>query len=105
MNANEKYPVLIGHSLVGRTRLHNIKELASFICTHGQYGDITITQADGTPFLDTFGIYINKISDMEYREELLKELIPMQHKVEQSCFGYDESESDEENINNGMEMN
>lgn len=104
MSAEEKYPVLIGHSLAGRTRLHNIKEVAIFICTHGKYGDITITQADGTPFLDTFGIYINKIADMEYREELLRELIPMQHEIERSCFEYDESESDEENINNGMEM-
>ena len=104
MSAEEKYPMLIGHSLAGRTRLHNIKEVANFICTHGKYGDITITHADGTPFLDTFGIYINKIADMEYREELLRELIPMQHEIERSCFEYDESESDEENISNGMEM-
>ena len=104
MSAEEKYPVLIGHSLAGRTRLHNIKEVANFICTHGKYGDITITHADGTPFLDTFGIYINKNADMEYREELLRELIPMQHEIERSCFEYDESESDEENISNGMEM-
>lgn len=104
MSVEEKYPLLIGHSLAGRTRLHNIREVANFICTHGQYGDITITQRDGTPFLDTFGIYINKIADMEYREELLKVLIPMQHEVERSCFEYDDSEADEENINNGMEM-
>lgn len=26
MNAEDKYPLLIGHSLAGRTRLHNIKE-------------------------------------------------------------------------------
>lgn len=78
MSAEEKYPLLIGHSLAGRTRLHNIAEVANFICVHGQYGDLTITQKDGTPFLNTFGVYINKIADMEYREELLKVLIPMQ---------------------------
>ena len=72
MNAEEKYPVLIGHSLAGRTRLHCIQEVANFICVHGQQCDLTITQRDGTPFLDTFGIYINKIADMEYREELMK---------------------------------
>lgn len=72
MNVKEKYPVLIGHSLAGRTRLHNIKEVANFICTHGKHGDITITHEDGTPFY-----IINNIADMEYREELLKELIPM----------------------------
>ena len=104
MSVDEKYPVLIGYSLAGRTNLRNIKEVVNFICTHGKSGDNTITQADGTPFLDTFGIYINKIADMEYREELLKVLIPMQHEVERSFFEDDESEADEENINNGMEM-
>ena len=104
MNAEEKYPVLIGHSLAGRTRLHCIQEVANFICVHGQQCDLTITQRDGTPFLDTFGIYINKIADMEYREELLKVLIPMQHEVERECFEDEESEADGENIDNGMEM-
>ena len=82
MTAEEKYPLLIGHSLAGRTRLRNIQEVANFICTHGQYGDLRITQKDGTPFLDTFGIYINKITDMKYREELLKVLIPMQKEID-----------------------
>lgn len=104
MNIEEKYPLLIGHSLAGRTRLHNIDEVANFICTHGEYGDLTITQADGTPFLDTFGIYINKIADMQYREQLLKVLITKQREVEMECFGYDETEEVKENIDNGMEM-
>lgn len=82
MSAEEKYPLLIGHSLAGRTRLHNIEEVANFICVYGQYDDLTITQKDGTPFLNTFGIYIDKIADMEYREELLKMLIPMQREIE-----------------------
>lgn len=58
--------------------------MVNFICTHGQYSDLRITQKDGTPFLDTFGIYINKITDMEYREELLKALIPMQMEIDGS---------------------
>lgn len=82
MSAEEKYPLLIGHSLAGRIRLHSIQEIANFICVHGQYSDLAITQKDGTPLLDTFGIYINKIADMEYREELLKVLIPMQMKID-----------------------
>lgn len=81
MPAEEKYPLLIGHSLAGRTRLHNIYEAANFICTHGQYGDLTITQKDGAPFLDTFGIHIHNITDMDYREELLTALIPMQMEI------------------------
>ncbi len=82
MSAEEKYPLLIGHSLAGRTRLHSIEEVANFISVYGQYDDLTITQKDGTPFLNTFGIYIDKIADMEYREELLKVLIPMQREIE-----------------------
>ena len=82
MTAEEKYPLLIGHSLAGRTRLRNIYEVANFIYVHGQCGNLTITQKDGTPFLDTFGIYINKIADMDYREELLKVLIPMQMELD-----------------------
>lgn len=82
MSAEEKYPLLIGHSLAGRIRLHSIQEVANFICTHGQYSDLAVTQKDGTPLLDTFGIYINKIADMEYREELLKVLIPMQMEID-----------------------
>ena len=46
---------------------------------------------EGKELLDTFGIYINKISDMEYREELLKVLIPMQHEVENAAFSEDEA--------------
>ena len=90
MNPEEKYPLLIGHSLAGRTRLHNIYEVANFICTHGQYGDLRITQKDGTPFLDTFGIYINKIADMEYREELLKTLVPMQMEIDETNYETEE---------------
>lgn len=41
---------------------------------------MTITEPDGTFVLDTFGIFINKISDMNYRAELLEILIPMQQK-------------------------
>lgn len=32
MGAEEKYPLLIGHSLAGRTKLRNIQEVANFIC-------------------------------------------------------------------------
>ena len=97
--AEGKYPLLIGHSLAGRTRLSNIYEVANFICTHGQYGDLHITQKDGTPFLDTFGIYINKITDMKYREELLKVLIPMQKEIDGTNKIDKTDETEEQNMN------
>ena len=40
--------------------------------------DVLITREDGTPFITTLGIFIDKIADMDYREELLKELVPLQ---------------------------
>ena len=86
----------------GNKRLHSIQEVADFICTHGQYGDLTITQEDGTPFLDTFGIYINRISDMEYREELLKVLVPMQIGVEDETFDLDCNDEDIQQEMGGM---
>ena len=59
MTAEEKYPLLIGHSLAGRTRLRNIYEVANFICVHGQCGDLTITQKDGNALraLFLFNVY------------------------------------------------
>ena len=95
MNVEEKYPLFIGHSLAGRTRLRCIQEVANFICIHGQYGDLVITQENGTPFLDTFGLYIDKIADMEYREELLKVLIPMQQELDGTNEEFAEEQAEE----------
>lgn len=37
-----------------------------------------ITTSDGTPFISTFGIFLNRIADMDYRDALLEELVPLQ---------------------------
>ena len=37
-----------------------------------------ITTSDGTSFISTFGIFLNRIADMDYRDALLKELVPLQ---------------------------
>ena len=79
MNVEEKYPLFIGHSLAGRTRLRCIQEVANFICIHGQYG----------------GLYIDKIADMEYREELLKVLIPMQQELDGTNEEFAEEQAEE----------
>ena len=59
-----------------------IQEVAHFICEEGLKGDVVITELNDEFILDTFGIYINKIADMEYRSELLKVLIPMQQHID-----------------------
>lgn len=82
MNKDAKHPRLIGMSHHDERELNSIEEVAKYICEKGVSGDVTITYEDGTPFLNTFGIYIDRISDMEYRSELLKVLIPMQKALD-----------------------
>ena len=98
----ERYAYLLGSAIDGNKRLHSVQEVAEFICKHGQYGDVRITTMEGKELLDTFGIYINKISDMEYREELLKVLIPMQHEVENAAFSEDEDMDETEDMDMTM---
>ncbi len=43
----ERYPLLFGSAIDGNRRLHNIQEVAEFICKHGQYGNVRITTNDG----------------------------------------------------------
>ncbi len=93
---------MIGSASCGNKRLHNIQEVAEFICEHGRYNDVCIRTEDGFELLGTFGIYINKISDMEYREELLKVLIPMQHEVENAAFSNDEDMDETEDVDMTM---
>lgn len=93
---------MIGSASCGNKRLHNIQEVAEFICEHGRYDDVCIRTEDGFELLETFGIYINKISDMEYREELLKVLVPMQREIENAVFSDDESMDETENVDMTM---
>ena len=78
----EKYPILIGNGPTKTEELHGIQEVAHFICEEGLKGDVVITELNDEFILDTFGIYINRIADMEYRSELLKVLIPMQQHID-----------------------
>ena len=98
----ERYAYLLGSAIDGNRRLHNVQEVAEFICKHGRYSDVRITTMEGKELLDTFGIYINKISDMEYREELLKVLVPMQHEVENGAFSDDKDMDETEDVDMTM---
>lgn len=70
--------LLFGHANGELVELHNVKEVAQFIYEQGLRGDVLITDEENTPFIATFGIFIDKIADMDYRQELLKELVPLQ---------------------------
>lgn len=89
MNIEEKYRLLIGFCGEINKFLYNMEDVADFICEYGMEDDIIIHTEHAERFLDTFGIYINRISDMEYREELLKILIPKQLQVESGTYERD----------------
>ena len=76
------HPKLIGKANNIAEELRSIEDVARFIIGQGQRGDVQITYEDGRPFLNTFGMYIDRIADMNYRERLLKILIPMQQEIE-----------------------
>lgn len=79
----KSHPTLFGFSATANgIELKSVKEVANFICTKGKHGDLLIFKADGQIFIRTFGIYLHQIASQEYREELLKELIPLQMKLE-----------------------
>lgn len=78
------HPTLFGHSPRCQKKLNSVKEVASFIFTEGLKGDVLITTSDGAPFISTMGIFIDKIASMEYREALLRELVPLQMGMDTS---------------------
>lgn len=98
MNKYEKHPRLIGMSHHDERELNSIEEVAKYICEKGVSSDVTITYEDGTPFLNTFGIYIDRISDMNYRSDLLKVLIPMQKALDGTEEIFDPDGSEEMGI-------
>ncbi len=77
-----KYTNLIGYSENTVKDLNSIEEVAEFICEEGQNGDIEIITPDGEFFITTFGIYLDKVKDIDYRDELVKVLVPMQKKLD-----------------------
>ena len=92
-SANQKYPLLTGLSQKEIVKLHNIQEVACFICHYGLEEDLIILQEDGSLFLSTYGIYIDQICDMDYRDELLQVLIPMQYRLDGTGLVEEEEET------------
>ena len=91
----EKYPILIGNGPTKTEELHGTQEAGlpyisvltnptsgGVTASFASLGDVIIAEPTDEFFLDTFGIYINRIADMEYRSELLKVLIPMQQHID-----------------------
>ena len=90
---SEKYPVLKGLTASDNYRsvkeLRGVEEVAKFICEEGiKCEGVVITTMDDKSLLCTNGIYLDKIIDLEYREALLKILIPMQEKTAMQVFAW-----------------
>ena len=96
MEVKDIYPLMYGHSESGTTELHNIEELSDFICKEGLKGDLKVTLPNGNLLLDTFGPYLNRIADMDYRESLLQVLVPKQQEMEARILGSTEEYNDED---------
>ena len=79
-----KPPKLIGYSQNGTCELNSVQEVAEFICREGVHGDLTIRTCTGNFFLSTFGTFIDRMADMNYRQQLLEVLVPMQMEQEGS---------------------
>ena len=83
------YPLLYGHSSNGCKELRGIEEVADYIVKEGLQSDLMITTPFDLRLITTYGPYIDKINDYEYREKLLEVLIPKQLEMEQG-MGSDE---------------
>lgn len=86
MSRISSYPHLIGVSDDERKELHGVNEVADFICDKGRFYDLRIFTPDGEEVLNTFGIFIDRICDMEYREELMEVLVPKQKAFEEKIY-------------------
>ena len=64
----KSYARLFGISDYDEKELFSVKEVADFICEEGKNSDVSIYQENGSLLLNTFGLFINKITDMEYRD-------------------------------------
>lgn len=95
MCKKNKYETLYGESGRCTKELHGVKEVAEFIVTEGMYGDVYICSEDLSLVITTIGFYLDKISDMDYRVELLEVLIPMQKEAEEKA-GFGRCECDDE---------
>ena len=80
-----KYETLYGESDNCVKELHGVREVAEFIVTEGKNSDLYICSEFLELEITTIGIYIDKISDMDYRLELLEVLIPMQKETEEKA--------------------
>lgn len=61
--------------------LTDVRQIAEFIVNNGPYCDISMYKKNtGDYVLNTMGIFIDRIADMDFRSELLTILVPLQQE-------------------------
>lgn len=79
-----------------KERLTNAKEVSHFILKQGCRGNANIyLEETGEFVLNTIGIFLDRIADMDYRTELLTVLIPMQKSYGMGPIEAEEQEEPE----------
>ena len=74
--------------------LTDVRQISEFIIKNGLYGDRSMYKKDTGEFvLSTMGIFIDQIADMDFRNELLTILVPLQ---QQFPFGMPDEQDNEE---------
>lgn len=81
----EKYPVLIGHSARACKKLFTMEQVADFICEQGLYGEVTIETPEGLMLISTYGIYLDKVTDMSL--DLTDKSIVINEALKRGCEG------------------
>ena len=71
---------LVGYFEGESKQLKSVEEVAEFICKNGKRGDVTITN-DGEPFITTIGIYLDMVTDIRYRSQLMPILTKKQEQI------------------------
>ena len=99
MSRISEYPHLIGVSENEKKELHGVNEVADFICDQGRFGDLRVFTPNGEEVLNTFGIFIDRICDMQYREELMEVLVPKQKAFEEKMYNDSIADRRDEELN------
>lgn len=101
----KNHPRLWGYGFVDTVEeLTSYKQVAEFIMRNGVKGDVVITDDLDRPFIKTYGIYLDKVADPSYRDELLKILVPMQKEALDDDIEEDEAPEETEGSDQGMTM-
>ena len=84
------------------TLINNPKNIANFIARCPQNSRVKVTTIFDEPIVSSLGFFLDRVCNMEYREELLKYLLPIQMegvKPDDVEFDYDDLDEEDFEMN------